>query len=124
MKSRFPCAAALAFMLAISAPLALWAQDQNAAPSDTDQGQDSGLKNYLSRTFKFSGSIRERWEATDGPFSVTPADSYVLSEVRLGLLFRPSSWLHFFAEAQDSRVLFYQTTPSNQQSNPFDLHQA
>lgn len=89
------------------------------------QTQDqSGESNYLLRTLKFSGSIRERWEATDGPFSLTPADSYLLTQERLGILFRPAEWLNFFAEAQDARALFYQTTPSSVMQNPIDLHQA
>ena len=95
-----------------------------SAQSDPDQTPKTGSENYFLRTFQLSGSIRERWEATDGPFSVTPASSYVVSQIKLGLLYKPSSWLHFFAQAQDVRVLFYQTTPSNAFSDPFDLHQA
>jgi hypothetical protein len=115
-------------MLALWNPIVVLGQTQNPpAPADqtqSDQGHDSGVTNYFLRTFKLSGSIRERWEATDGPFSVTPADSYMVSQVRLGVLFQPSDWLSFYAQAQDVRVLFYQTTPSNVFSNPFDLHQA
>jgi hypothetical protein len=93
--------------------------DQKQATQDQDSES-----NYFQRNFKLSGSIRERWEATDGPFSVTPADSYWISQERLGVLFRPTEWLNFFAQAQDTRVMFYQTTPSSSYSNPFDLHQA
>lgn len=108
-----------------SVALALVLTAWNAsAQSDPDQTPKTGSENYFLRTFQLSGSIRERWEATDGPFSVTPASSYVVSQIKLGLLYKPSSWLHFFAQAQDVRVLFYQTTPSNAFSDPFDLHQA
>ncbi len=97
----------------------------NPDPKHQDQkNEDTSEGNYWQRTFHLSGSIRERWEATDGPFSVTPADSYVVSQIRLGLSYEPSSWLRFFAQAQDVRPLFYGTTPSNAFSNPFDLHQA
>jgi hypothetical protein len=93
-------------------------QDVSASPDQPDE------RGYLARTFKFSGSIRERWEATDGPFSVTPASSYLLSQERLGLQFTPTPWLQFFVQAQDARALFYKTTPSNTLSDPFDLRQA
>jgi hypothetical protein len=42
----------------------------------------------------------------------------------LGLQFTPTPWLQFFAQAQDARVLFYKTNPSNAVSDPFDLRQA
>jgi Alginate export len=93
-------------------------------PDQNDQDQNAAEGNYWQRTFHLSGSIRERWEATDGPFSVTPAASYVVSQIRLGLGYEPTGWLHFFAQAQDVRPLFYGATPSNAFYNPFDLHQA
>jgi hypothetical protein len=97
--------------------------DSSQAPgaSSTDQPDERG---YFARTIKFSVSIRERWEATDGPFSVTPASSYLLSQERLGLQFTPAPWLQVFAQAQDARVLFYKTNPANGVSDPFDLRQA
>lgn len=127
MKRCFPYLAPLAFVAGtISIPMAAWGQtqaqpDTQAKPSSKD---DSAEQSYLRHTIKFSGSIRERWEAMDGPFSATPADSYVISQIRLGMDFQPTSWLNFFAQAQDVRVLFYQVTPSNAFSDPFDLHQA
>lgn len=132
MNRCFPYLASLAVVLVASNPIALLGQTQTPAgdpnhdanPTQTAQDDGSGVVNYLLRTVKLTGSIRERWEATDGPFSVTPADSYLISQERLGLSFQPSSWLNFFAQAQDVRVMFYQTTPSNLYSDPFDLHQA
>ncbi|HEX5228628.1 MAG TPA: alginate export family protein, partial [Bryobacteraceae bacterium] len=125
MKLRFALTALFSFLLMPATPgfgqtpAIPQASDSSANKKD----QDSSEKNYLLRTLKFSGSIRERWEATDGPFSVTPADSYVVSQIRLGLLFQPVSWLQFFAQAQDVRPLFYRTAPSNAFYDPFDLHQ-
>ncbi len=114
-----------ALILVLAAGLSIAQNVPDQTPDQTPgQVQKKEPDNYLLRTFQLSGSIRERWEATDGPFSVTPADSYLVSQIRLGLLYKPSSWLHFFAQAQDVRVLFYQTTPSNAFSDPFDLHQA
>jgi len=81
-------------------------------------------RNYLERTVTLTGQMRERWEATDGSdFSVTPADSYIVSRIRLGVAFKPVTWLRFFAETQDSRVLFYRTKPSSSVANPFDFRQ-
>jgi hypothetical protein len=123
MKRCFPFITTLGFVLITAGPIALLGQTQT--PTDSaNQAQDSGAMNYLLRTFKFSGLIQERWEATDGPFSLTPADSYVLSQERLGLSFQPTSWLHFMLEAQDARAFFYGTKPSNAYSNPIDLHLA
>src|SRR5579884_1826387 len=93
-----------------------------AASAQTPQSDD-GIS--LTHTVRLSGSIRERWEATDGDnFSATPAESYLLSQIRLALTVQPVSWLSFFGEAQDARVLFYQTNPGTSVSDPFDLHQA
>jgi hypothetical protein len=90
------------------------------ATSDTEKP-----KNYFFRTFTFSGQLRERWEAPDGSnFTVSPADSYVLSRIRFGVACKPSSWLRVFSEVQDSRALFYEKSPSNAVSDPFDLRQA
>jgi hypothetical protein len=133
MKHGFPSITSLAFVLVTAGSIVLMGQtpaptsnaDQASnKPASGDEAQESGVVSYLRRTVKLSGSIRERWEATDGPFSVTPADSYVLSQERLGLSYQPSSWLHFMLEAQDARVFLYNTTPSNLISNPIDLHLA
>ena len=88
------------------------------------QAQQEQPKNYLERTVTLTGQLRERWEATDGSdFSVTPAGSYIMSRIRLGVAFKPVTWLRFFAETQDARVLFYKTKPSSGVANPFDFRQ-
>jgi Alginate export len=101
------------------------ARAQSPAPAVARKTDDREKpKNYLERTIAISGQLRERWEDTDGAnFSVTPADSYVMSRVRLGVAYKPVSWLRLFSEAQDSRVLFYQTKPSNAVDDPFDFRQ-
>jgi hypothetical protein len=137
MKFCFPCTLLLLIILATLTPRGLHGQSQAQAgtsqtqdsqaqkdQSTSDPAQKSGGGNYFLRAFKLSGSIRERWEATDGPFSLTPAESYVVSQIRLGVLFQPSEWLHFYAQAQDTRALFYQVRPGTSVSDPFDLHQA
>jgi hypothetical protein len=105
---------------------------QNPAPApgtssaNTQQKTDNAEKpqNYLERTFTISGQIRERWEGGYGSnFAITPAESYVLSRIRVGLAYKPVSWLRFFGETQDSRALFYQKSPTNSVSDPFDWRQ-
>ena len=92
------------------------------APAQSDAGEQP--QGFFARTFTISGEVRERWEATHGAnFTLTPADSYLASRTRLGLAFKPTSWLRFFAQAQDSRVLFYKKNPTSAVSDPFDLRQ-
>lgn len=94
-------------------------------PAGNHQTSDEAPRGFFSRSFKFSGQLRERWEATQGPSftTLTPAGSYVLSRIRLGVAFRPTSWLRFYGEAQDARAIFYKTSPGNSISNPFDWRQ-
>ena len=122
MYSSFLLTVLFALIFAISNPIAVLGQTQ--PPNSPDQADESGIKDYFQRTVKFSGSIRERWESTEGLFSTTPADSYWLTQERLGVSFQPTPWLHAFVEAQDARVFFYQVQPSSTYVNPIDLHQA
>jgi len=113
------------FLLAFGIPALFCSVSPAQIAANADSGDSgSGVANYLTRTVKLSGSVRERWEATDGDFSSTPADSYLLSQIRFGMDFHPTSWLSFFGEAQDARALFYQAAPSSSLQDPFDLHQA
>jgi hypothetical protein len=95
----------------------------SAATDSTPASTDT--KTYLERTITISGSARARWEATRGSdFSLTTADSYVVTRVRLGMAFQPVTWLRFYGEAQDARALFYKVNPGAGVSDPFDLRQA
>jgi len=127
MKRCFPLVAPIA-VAALFSPLVLWGQDPKAPEksdqTQNDQNKDSGLADYLLRTVKLTGSIRERWEGPEGPFTVTPSDSYVYSQIRLGIIYQPASWLNVFVEAQDARGLFYQAPQPNSFYNPLDLHLA
>ena len=83
-----------------------------------------GLTAFLKRTVQFTGSARVRVEVPRGAdFTVTPADAYSMTRIRLGLAFRPLKWLRFFAEGQDSRAEFYKTVPPSTLSDPFDFRQ-
>jgi len=81
-------------------------------------------RSYLERTVKISAQIRARWEATDGSnFAATTADSWLLTRTRLGVDYKPKSWLNFFGQIQDSRVMFYHTRPSGSIADPFEFRQ-
>jgi hypothetical protein len=101
-----------------------------AAPSATTASADStssgsSLTDWFHHTVTFSGEVRSRWEGGIGSnFAVTPASSDVLLRTRLGMSVKPIGWLRFFVQAQDSRALFYKTSPSNIVSDPFDFRQA
>jgi Alginate export len=106
--------------LALSPALA-WSQPTADAGSIT---QSSSLTRYLRDVFSFTGEFRSRWEGGLGTdFALTPRDSYVLTRVRLGLAFKPTPWLRFFAETQDARAMFYRVTPGTGVDNPFDWRQ-
>jgi len=96
------------------------------AQSAADPAAESphGLKDYLARTVKVQGSLRARWESTQGSdFALTPADSYLLTRIRLGVAFQPTSWLNFYAEGQDARAEFYETKPASSVVDPMDFRQ-
>jgi Alginate export len=118
------------FVLAAAVPLFRGtASAQAAAPArDSTQPEvtetSSGLKDYLARTFQIQGSVRARFESTQGDFSLTPADAYVLTRIRLGLAFQPTPWLRFYGEAADARAEFYKAIPAAGIDDPFDLRQA
>jgi hypothetical protein len=96
----------------------------DSATPDKATETPGGLKAYLERTVKVTGSIRARWEATQGSdFSLTPADSYVMTRARLGIAFQPTKYVRFYAETQDARVMGYQTKPPSSIDNPFDFRQ-
>ncbi len=96
----------------------------DSATPDSKTAASGGLKDYLARTVKVTGSVRARWEATQGSdYTLTPADSYLLTRVRLGVAFQPTSFLRFFAETQDARVMGYNTKPPSSIDNPIDFRQ-
>jgi hypothetical protein len=68
--------------------------------------------------------VRARWESTQGSdFALTPAGSYLLTRIRLGVAFQPASWLSFYAEGQDARAEFYKVTPTTSVVDPMDFRQ-
>jgi hypothetical protein len=103
------------------------AQGSAANPAATDPASatpSEGIKAFLERTVKFQGSVRARWEGGYGSdFALTPADSYGLTRIRLGVAFQPTSFLRLYGEGQDARAEFYKTVPSSSYVDPFDFRQ-
>src|ERR1039458_8228036 len=103
-------AVAIALSLQFTAAVA-WAQTA-AVVAAQPATQDSSVVTYLRDTFSFSGEFRSRVEGGFGnDFALPPRDVYVLTRTRLGLAFKPTSWLRFYGEAQDARAMFYKVTP-------------
>jgi hypothetical protein len=95
-----------------------------SARSGDPTTESADVKGFLARTVKIQGVLRARWEAPQGSdFTVTPADSYLLTRIRLGVSFQPTGWLRFFAETQDSRATFYKANPTSSVADPFDFRQ-
>ncbi len=115
-------AVAIALSVQFTAAVA-WSQTTaGAAPESAAPG--SPVVKYLRDTFSFTGEFRSRWEGGLGTdFALTPRDSYVLTRTRLGLAFKPTSWMRFFGEVQDARAMFYKVTPGTSIDNPFDWRQ-
>ena len=119
-RTRSQVGVVLALSLEFAAALA-WCQP-TADADPTIPG--SSLARYLSDTFSFTGEFRSRWEGGLGTdFALTPRNSYVLTRMRLGLAFKPTPWLRFFAETQNARAMFYKVTPGTGVDNPFDWRQ-
>jgi alginate export protein len=120
LRARAGAVVVLALLLQFTASLA-WSQTTADAGSTT---QGSSVVRYFRDTFSFTGEFRSRWEGGLGTdFALTPRDSYLLTRIRLGLAFKPTPWLRFFAETQDARAMFYKVTPGTGVDNPFDWRQ-
>jgi hypothetical protein len=79
----------------------------------------------LPEWLQIHAQIRGRFEATSGTSLTngTPGNDY-LSRIRLSLGVKPTSWLRFFVQSQDARVVGYQVSPApNTVYNPIDLRQ-
>jgi hypothetical protein len=101
--SNHPCAI-VALLLAAVAPMA--AQSPTPEPPRADFSAATEINRNLPKWLQFSGEYRARFEGyTGGGFKPSTTDSYMLSRLRLGLTIKPTSWLKFFGEGQDSRAI-------------------
>ena len=121
MDRRF-CCLALGTCLWLSAPLLAGSDEKTAAQaSDTPSGF------HWPAWLKIGGQLRGRFEDLSCPAlaGTGQQDFYYLDRLRLDVGVRARSWLRFFAQVQDSRVLGYNgaAAPASM-SNPIDLRQA
>lgn len=102
--------------LAVTTLLAQQASQTLPAPvSDT-------LNRAIPSWMSLSGEERLRLESFHGTGFRDSGDSYLLQRLRLNLAVRPTRWLRFQFEAQDSRVFGQTTRPAPaSQKNPMDL---
>jgi hypothetical protein len=83
------------------------------------------LDERLPSWLQFSGEYRSRWEARAGQNFSTGDDGYLLSRLWLTTEIKPTEWLSFVGQMQDSRVFFNSLIPSRPTyQNTLDIHQA
>jgi len=78
----------------------------------------------LPQWLQFSGEFRDRFEGySGGGFEHNSTNDYDLQRIRLGMQIRPTSWMEFYIEMQDSRVFgITPALPPNQDTA--DIRQA
>lgn len=104
--------------------------EETAAPTTSLVARelDTPAKTLLSlpKWLVLSGQYRGRFEDdTALKFVPNASDMYYLQRVRFALSLKPTSWLRFTSELQDSRNYFYGSRPlPATTSDPIDLRQA
>src|SRR5690242_9729604 len=81
------------------------AEESSFAPLEV---VDERLPSWL----QFSGEYRSRWEAKAGQNFSTGDDGYLLSRLWFTTEIKPTEWLSFVGQMQDSRVFFNSLIPS------------
>jgi hypothetical protein len=85
-------------------------QAQPAASGDLPVS--TAINQEMPHWLKFGGEYRARFDAyTGGKFTEGIDERYFLNRLRLNLTVRPSGWLRFVFQAQDSRILGAIRTP-------------
>ena len=86
---------------------------------------DTVHSDSLPSWLQLGGQIRGRFEDPSGTSIInSDSDAYYLSRIRMDAGIKPAKWLRFFAEAQDSRVAAYNSSPASSTIyNPPDLRQ-
>jgi Alginate export len=118
--------------LLLTAAIAVGQQASNDNSNSTTGTADTGIVlldrspfEELPSWIQIGGQIRGRFEGVSGTsLTNNSPDNYYASRLRIDLGFQPTSWLRFFAEGQDARVAFYNTSPApNTLYDPLDLRQ-
>jgi hypothetical protein len=97
-----------------------------AAQSDSKTTLPSeALNQELPKWIRFSGEERMRFEGYTGLlYKPGNDDYYLLNRARFNLTLRPLPWLKFFAQTQDARVFWRNTTAAPPYQDTWDLRQA
>ncbi|MGB6942668.1 MAG: alginate export family protein [Bryobacteraceae bacterium] len=106
----------------------LGAADDSGTPAAVDTGTailDSSPFENLPPWIQIGGQIRGRFEGVSGTSIINNSpDNYYASRLRIELGFKPTSWLRFFAQGQDTRVGAYNKSPApSTLYDPLDLRQ-
>ncbi|MEQ1884772.1 MAG: alginate export family protein [Bryobacteraceae bacterium] len=107
--------------------LALCSAGASSAVAQTDPLQEwnRSLLKETNNILGFSFEQRTRWEDRHGVnFGRSVNQQDMLSRVRLGLQFKPYSWLKISAMAQDARVPFFGVPAPNTLRDTLDLQEA
>ena len=124
-------------LAAVSLVFQINAGQLNAADADAnDQTATAGVPGgtvlldaspfkKLPAWLEIGGQIRGRFEGVSGTSLLNNSpDDYYASRIRIHLGIKPTSWLRFFAEAQDTRVGAYNKSPApSTLYNPLDFRQ-
>ncbi len=82
------------------------------------------LDGQLPPWIQLGGEYRSRIEGAEGRNFTRSSDTYLLSQLRLWLTLKPTSWLAAVVESQDSRIFFNQVVrPVIPYQNTWDLRQ-
>ena len=90
----------------------------SSVPAQSTDSPDSqtafpleNLNRALPRWLRFGGEYRARIESQDDVRYTNTDYAYLLGRFRLNVAIQPSTWLTFFGETQDSRVVFNHRVP-------------
>jgi len=98
-------------LILAAAIMAINAYGQQPAASSFSPSDE--LNRELPSWLRFSGDYRARLEGfAGGAFKQNNSDTYLLNRFRINVLIKPTSWLKFFAQGQDSRVFWKNQNPA------------
>lgn len=91
---------------------------------DPLQTADKDLRDAANNVLDLTFEERTRWEEKDGVnFGKSIDQQDMLSRIRIGAIFQPTSWLTISAMGQDSRVPFYGVPAPNTMRDTMDLQE-
>jgi hypothetical protein len=125
----------LVFVAAMIAARPASPQSQASATTSEPGARQTDVANWLQPVgelnrdlppwLQFGGEYRLRAEGQNGIKFGKIDDGYLLGRLRLNLLVKPTPWLSFFGETQDSRIFFNQHVPGSlPYQNTWDVRQA